>query len=71
MDRVTMRRRVREAYRLNRHQLTDALTDHIDLAFIYVADDLKDYAMIERAVNKILRKIEDEKSPEISGSLAD
>ena len=71
VDRVTMRRRVREAYRLNRHQLTDALTDHIDLAFIYVADDLKDYAMIERAVNKILRKIKDEKSPEISGSLAD
>ncbi len=71
VDRVTMRRRIREAYRLNRHQLTDELTDRVDLAFIYVADGLKDYASVERAVCKILRKIKDEKSVEISGSVAD
>lgn len=71
VDRVTMRRRVREAYRLNRHSLTDILTDHIDIAFIYIADELKDYSTVERAVCKILRKIKDEKHTEISSHPAD
>lgn len=55
VDRVTMRRRLREAYRLGRgHIPADA---KIDIAFIYVADTLTDYTHAERSVRKILSHI--------------
>lgn len=71
VDRVKMRRRVREAYRLNHQQLSETVEGKIDLAFIYIANDLKDFESVERAVNKILRKIKDEKGSEIGDSMAD
>ena len=71
VDRVKMRRRVREAYRLNKNNYLSAESDRIDLAFIYVADDLKDYQSIEKAVTRILHKITDDKSLEQSNSVAD
>ena len=54
VDRVAMRRRIREAYRLNRdnHPLAEGL--RLDVAFVYVADRLTDFATIERAMVKIL-----------------
>lgn len=57
VDRVTMRRRIREAYRLNREAcaLPDGL--RIDVAFIYVADRLTPYASAERAVRRLLGAI--------------
>lgn len=54
-DRVTMRRRCREAYRLNRHLLPE--TPLADLAFIYVADKLTPYAMTDTSVRRILQKL--------------
>ena len=56
VDRVTMRRRVREAYRLLRHDHTCNVADgeHIDMAFIYLADKLLPYAVIAKAMNRIL-----------------
>lgn len=66
VDRVKMRRRVREAYRLNRHNLTDNLTVPVDLAFIYVANDMKDYKSIENSVCRILQKIYNETHTEQS-----
>lgn len=58
VDRVLMRRRVREAYRLQRIQLIPEKTEaHLALAFIYVADKTVDYQRIYAAVAKILRKI--------------
>lgn len=58
VDRVTMRRRVREAYRLARHSYQDTLPDgeRIDLAFIYLCDKLVPYHIIERSVHKILAR---------------
>ncbi|MDE6305995.1 MAG: ribonuclease P protein component [Muribaculaceae bacterium] len=58
VDRVTMRRRVREAYRLNRH-LLDSVPDgmHIDVAFIYVAPTLQPYASVEQSVYRLLRRM--------------
>ena len=61
VDRVKMRRRVREAYRLNRHDYANESSAPIDLAFIYVANDLKDYKSVERSVCRILQKIYNEK----------
>lgn len=52
VDRVTMRRRCREAYRLNRSCIAPGV--NADLAFIYIADTLTDYKHTERAVRKIL-----------------
>lgn len=71
VDRVKMRRRVREAYRLNKNDYITPESAKIDLAFIYVADDLKDYQYIEKAVIKILQRITDEKSLEQNNSVAD
>ena len=55
VDRVKMRRRVREAYRLNRHLIPADLP--VDIAFIYIAPELKDYATVEHAVSKLLSRI--------------
>lgn len=58
VDRVTMRRRIREAYRLNRPQYIPAeYTRKTDVAFIYIADKIKDYADVERAMHRLLQKI--------------
>ncbi|MCM1449894.1 MAG: ribonuclease P protein component [Clostridiales bacterium] len=56
VDRVTMRRRVREAYRLNRHSC-DVLTEQHDVAFVYLANSLMPYSVIEKSMIKILDKI--------------
>ncbi len=58
VDRVTMRRRVREAYRLCRHNFKMPTDARIDLAFIYVADRLTNYQLIEKAVNKIMAQVQ-------------
>ncbi len=55
VDRVAMRRRIREAYRLNR-DLIDR-TARTDIAFVYVAETLRPYAAVERAMHKLLKKI--------------
>ena len=57
VDRVTMRRRVREAYRLNREILPDSSQLPIDIAFVYVSDTLQPYDRVEKAVKKILAKV--------------
>lgn len=58
VDRVTMRRRIREAYRLSRHSYQPSVADgdHIDIAFIYMADKLLPYHIIERSVHRILSR---------------
>ena len=55
---VALRRRVREAYRLNR-ELLDR-TARTDIALIWVADTAKPYADIERAMRRLLSRINDE-----------
>lgn len=58
VDRVTMRRRIREAYRLNR-SLAPVLSDTpLDIAFIYVASRLEPYSRVEASMKKILAKIQ-------------
>lgn len=55
VDRVTMRRRIREAYRLNRSLISPDLP--ADLAFIYVADKLLPYAKVEHALKRLLASV--------------
>ncbi len=50
-----MRRRIREAYRLNRSLISPDLP--ADLAFIYVADKLLPYAKVEHALKRLLASV--------------
>lgn len=56
VDRVKMRRRVREAYRLNHADLLEA-NHPWDIAFVYVADSLTDYDKVEKAMKRLLQTI--------------
>ncbi|MCM1521436.1 MAG: ribonuclease P protein component [Muribaculaceae bacterium] len=55
VDRVTVRRRVREAYRLNRDLLPPGLK--VDLALIYVAKEVLPSSRIVPALRKLLSRI--------------
>jgi len=59
VDRVQMRRRIREAYRLHRPALVPAAgeAEPVDVAFIYVADRLEHFGRVDRAMMRILRRI--------------
>ena len=57
VDRVKMRRRIREAYRLNRAVIFADIHLPVDMAFIYVADKLTDYKQVDKAMIKCLTKI--------------
>lgn len=56
VDRVTMRRRIRECYRLNRPDNTPGCPD-ADVVFIYVADRITDHARVCGAMLRLLAKI--------------
>lgn len=50
-----LKRRMREAYRLHKEELYQALGDRkLDLAFIYLSHEPADYARIESAVKQLL-----------------
>jgi len=57
VDRVKMRRRVREAFRLNHQDYPIPEGMRIDLAFIYVANGTEPYQAVEQAVRKILKEL--------------
>lgn len=63
VDRVLMRRRIREAYRLNRLHLKESVESRenvgtLSIAFIYLSDKNLPYALIESRIQRILAKIE-------------
>lgn len=59
VDRVQMRRRIREAYRLQRPTAVppDGTVPPVNVAFIYVADHLEHFGRVERAMQRILKRI--------------
>ena len=57
VQRNLLKRRVREAFRLNRSQLSDKLASKnlkLSLMFIYIADEVKKYPVLEKSVKKHL-----------------
>ena len=53
VGRVLMRRRIREAYRLNRGLIADE-NCCVDVAFIYIANELTPYSLVERKMQRLL-----------------
>ena len=63
VNRVLLRRRIREAYRLCRPELTKRFEfakgeDHyLSLAFIYLSDDISNFDDIKAKMNRLLEKL--------------
>lgn len=58
IDRVAMRRRIREAYRLNRQKYyPEELDAPVDILFVYVGNQAEPYQRIETAMRRLLKKI--------------
>ena len=60
VKRNRVKRQVREAYRLNKHYLdavTDNIDSHLDIAFVYVKEELIEYSTIEKGMRKGLKEI--------------
>ncbi len=57
VDRVAVRRRIREAYRLSRPLLGDMAAMPVDMAFIYLSGSVLPSAPIHAAMCKALEKV--------------
>lgn len=51
-----LKRRMREAFRLNRHEIVE-VGGGLDISLSYIAKEVTDYEVIEKAVRKILKQI--------------
>ena len=52
-----LRRRMREAYRLNKGMLAEGSVVGVDLALVYSVKDIAEYKRIEHALRKIISQI--------------
>lgn len=61
VNRVTLRRRVRESYRLNRHVLLQAPLEQagwgVDIAFVYLDNSPAPYSVIDEKMASLLQRI--------------
>ncbi len=61
VDRNRVKRQLREAYRLNKHLLTDKLPQQsLVIAFIWLSDDLFETSTIQSKMKKLLLRIGEE-----------
>lgn len=66
VDRVKMRRRIREAFRLCQHIYPLPAGCRVDLAFVYIDNSLQPYAKVEKAMHKVLQAVAGACSPAVS-----
>jgi ribonuclease P protein component len=67
VKRNRVKRMIREAYRLNKHNLTTLLTKHnkrMDIAFLYLKDELPEFPEIEKSILKALTILTDKMEKE-------
>ena len=63
VDRVLMRRRIREAYRLNRIPLKTMIEDkkvYLQLGLVYISSENEAYSKIEKRMKKIFSRLSSE-----------
>ena len=65
VHRNSLKRKMREAYRLNKNLLTDAISSsdvHLSLAFVYTGNELKEFSEIEHKIilslNRLVKEYE-------------
>ena len=66
VDRNALKRRIREAYRLQKsdlYKLLEANSLHLLLAFQYVGKEKEPYTMLHQRMDKVLAKLQDEHIP--------
>lgn len=71
VDRVLMRRRIREAYRLNRHELrnyvsTDPNIATLSVSFVYIHNQNMSFDVISEKMSVILPKLQNKLAPKLS-----
>lgn len=65
VDRNLLRRRTREAYRLNKAQLSDITNgEGLDIAFLYIGDKKEEFAYLQKKMVEIFGKIANKISAE-------
>lgn len=53
-----LKRRIKEAYRLNKHIITDDLTGKsLDVMLVYMTSDMKEFSDIEPSMVKLLKRM--------------
>lgn len=63
VDRNLIRRRSKEAYRLNKQELYSCLLEkerNIHVLFVYTAPNIEDFGIIENGMKKVLAKLQKE-----------
>lgn len=61
VDRNRTKRLIRESYRLNKHLLLDSLGEqHIDMAFIWMSNELSDLPTVDGKMKNLLQRIGEE-----------
>lgn len=66
VDRNRVKRQLREVYRLNKHILGDIDDQKFVMLFLYFNKVKPDYADLEKAMQKLLKKLRDERSKNIN-----
>ena len=59
VDRNCLKRRIKEAYRLNKHVLDHSTTDYLLIGYIYIGKEILDYHLIAEKLKQSLQRLKE------------